>query len=651
MSQLNIDKQRELVNLFLNTPKKSLTLEMCEAAVEKDGAYIQFVPKRFLTKELCLKAVKSNPMAFLKLKKEYICKEVLKATYDSAQTDFITFDLGKRILSKISRIKELELSDLLDDEVVKSAVLYHPEHLRQAGFKKYLDNREIIESALKKDGSFLRYIPEEAQTKEHILNAIDGGLDIKNFYVTKRFMDDEIADALIVKASTNFIKLPQEKRTYERCLLAAKNGLRAKYIPSEYFDEEMAKAYIEGHGVLNRVPKNLITKELILKSSEVSASSLINFDSDLIDEELAYELMKKGVLFNYPCIRKNQSQRIVDLALTDIGNIAYVKPEFLTDEIVDRAIEANYLLANKIPQEFLTEERVCKLIDKGLDLGSTCVRENQTEKVIDKLIKKGGLTMPQFFDHHLAMVNQSFLTQDFFKKIIKRNPKLFKFIPNAYLNEELCYLAACEGECALDVSLVSYQSQRIVDKCFENKEWRSLRHVREEFRTEAIVKQAIEWDMSNILQLLDPKMQEQYLYECVCSGEVPMNYKYSEIISPRIAEKAMGINRESFKFFREKVKTEEVCKKAYEYRKDFVFYIPERFTTTEMWLEGVKYKGGMNASDIYLIPPKHYTEELMVEIVKKDYTLLEWVSEEFLTPELLSTLYQIDARILKYFNI
>ena len=294
MSQLNIDKQRELVNLFLNTPKKSLTLEMCEAALEKDGAYIQLVPKRFLTKELCLKAVKSNPMAFLKLKKEYICKEVLKATYDSAQTDFITFDLGKRILSKISRIKELELSDLLDDEVVKSAVLYHPEHLRQAGFKKYLDNREIIESALKKDGSFLRYIPEEAQTKEHILNAIDGGLDIKNFYVTKRFMDDEIADALIVKASTNFIKLPQEKRTYERCLLAAKNGLRAKYIPSEYFDEEMAKAYIEGHGVLNRVPKNLITKELILKSSEVSASSLINFDSDLIDEELAYELMKKG---------------------------------------------------------------------------------------------------------------------------------------------------------------------------------------------------------------------------------------------------------------------------------------------------------------------------------------------------------------------
>lgn len=656
MNPLNIEKKEELVRLFEATPTRNQTLEMCEAAVEHNGLNIKRVSKRLMSKELCVKAIQNDTDAFFELSKDYICKETLVEVYKSAKKFKRNSQFNYEIEKKINRMKGIELSMFLDTDLAKAMVLFAGRLIEKSELRPFRYDLEILVLALETYGDGIKYIPTEVQTKEHVLKAIQGGVRLE--YISHDFLeDDEILDALVMKSKQYFAQLPKDKKTYHRCLLAVKHGLELKYIPDEHRTQEVAHAAVEfDSGSLDDIPTKFITKELMLKAVEDSTLGFLFLKPHVMDEELAYELLQKGVPFRYTCIRENQSQRIVDFALQqNIGNVSYVRTEFLTDEIVDKILEEDAELISGISQEFINEERVYLSVCKGVGLDNKAVKNNQSQRIIDELLKRNYFKevdgRPRLAIGRIELVNEEFKTKEFFMEVLKTNPDALSVVPSKFIDEELCYIVACAGASVHNQHLLKFQSQRIVDALWECNKYRPLNFVKDEFKTDDVIKKSIESDAENILYVPEDKMKEEYVYLYVSKGGMLYNKKLTEFQSKRVVEKAFKLKKDNFAYFKDELKTKEMSEEAFNYSKSLISYIPEAFATAEMWIETIREKSYLEKSFVASIPKKFCTDEVLIEVIKRDWRLLEVISKEFLTLELQMVAFEIEPSSLVYFDI
>ena len=656
MNPLNIEKKEELVRLFEATPTRNQTLEMCEAAVEHNGLNIKRVSKRLMSKELCVKAIQNDTDAFFELSKDYICKETLVEVYKSAKKFKKGYHYNYEIEKKINRMKGIELSMFLVEDLAKAMVLFAGRLIEKSELRPFRYDLEILVLALETYGDGIKYIPTEVQTKEHVLKAIQGGVRLE--YISHVFLeDDEILDALVMKDKQYFSQLPEDKKTYHRCLLAVKHGLELKDIPKEHYTQEVAHAAVEFHsGNLGNIPTEFVTKELMLKAAEDSTLGFLFLKPHVMDEEFAYELLQKGIPFRYACIRENQSQRMVDFALQqNIGNILNVRAEFLTDKIVDEILEEDAELIRGIPQEFVNEERVYSAVCKGVGLDNKVVKNNQSQRIIDELLKRNYFEevkgRPRLAIQRIELVDEEFKTKEFFKEVLKTNSDALSIVPSEFIDEELCYIVACAGASVYNQHLLKFQSQRIVDALWESSEYRPLRFVKDEFKTDDVIKKSIESDTENILYVPEDKMKEEYVYLYVSKGGMLYNHKLAKFQSKRIVEKAFELRKENFAYFKDEFKTKEMSEEAFNYDKGLVRYIPEAFATTEMWIDAIRERKYLHKTFIASIPKKFCTDEVFIEIIKCDWRLLEDIPKEFLTLELQMVAFEIEPRSLVYFDI
>lgn len=660
MNQINIEKQEELVNAFMITETRNQTLEMCEAALGRNGLFIENVSKRLLSKELCVKAIRQNPEAFLLLSKEYICKETLIAVYEEAKAKKkVTF--AYEIEKKINRMRGISLEGFLDIDLAKAMVSLTPYYLNERMFYRFRDKVEVIELALEKDGDKLSFIPQNEVTKEHVIKAIKGEVSFEK--IPSDFLeDDDILDAMSAKGARYLKKLPNEKKTYQRCLLGVKEDFPIKDVPAEHHTQEMAIAFVtEGKGDLRDVPDKLINKELILKGAEVCSAQFMFFDSPLIDEELAFQLTQKGVSISYNCIRRNQSQRIVDAALSEsIGAIQYADPCFLTDEIVDEAIKKCGRLIKHIPKEFVNEERaylaVCN--DAGfLDV----IQEYQSQRIIDELLRQKYFYSRKraSFEVNLRLelidkVKEEFKTKDFYRELAKLEPRILNYMPEKMIDEELCYIAACAGGDLSLRGMMTHQSQRIVDTVFKTARNVNLYFVNDEFKTDDIIKKGLKKNCDNIKYVPHSKLSEELAYHFVCEGGMLHQFpNIGDYQSERVVKKALDMNPYNMPEIKPEFLTKELVEDAFNRKIGVILDAPKEFVTEEMWItyiqkedERLLEKIGMGA-----ISEKMLTKEVISTIVERDWKLVGCIPNEFLTIEKKMIAFEMDQKTLTFFDI
>lgn len=647
------EELKAIIEAFETTPTKNQTLEMCEAAVEHDGLNIKKVSKRLLSKELCVKAVNSNPNAFFLLGREFVCKDTLMALYKNIERCERTYGILYEIDKKINRFKGMSLADMLDEELAKVMISVDGRTIQRWDFSCFRDNLDVVEAGLESWGDIIKFIPEEKVTKEHVLKAIKGRIEFGNIPV-KFLENDDVLDTLVATNKDYFRYIPQEKLTYERSVLAVKAGVSIKRIPKECLTQELSHLAVEADSwSVEYIPLEFLTRELILEAAEKSRYAPLYVDVKAGNEELAYELVLKGVSLEAPCICEYQSQRIVDVAVANnVFDIRYAKEEFIDDEMVDKVILKNPKLIDQIPLSFINQERVETAVKGGVSLENKVVRSNQTQKIIDLLLENDYFKDDSEIEEKLKLVDEQLKTKEFFRKFVVKFPRAINLVPVEMLDEEICYIAACAGASLFYSPLQDFQSQRIVDASWDNGGIPLLKYVKDEFKTDEIIEKAIEYEIDNFYRIPEEKMKEEFLYKFVCKNGRLLG-AHMDKQTKRIAEKAFEMNKDNFEYIRKDLKTKEMCDEALEHDKTLVFYVPEDFATEEMWIEGIR-KVAQYRIDFILqkgIPQKFCTNKVFIEIIKRGYYFLGAIPKEYLTLELQMAAFEIDEKSLVYFDM
>lgn len=649
MNQLTLEKKEELLKLFYSVPTRQQTLEMCEVAVEKNGMNLQHVSKRLLSPELCVKAIQNNLEAFFLIGKEQMTSEVLAACFDKAREVKSESRIIREIKIKFNRFRGLEFNSLINKDVAKSMVRFKGDFIEYIP-KPLRSDMDILMIATKTHGRAISIIPQEEQTRDLVLNAIEGNVSIKR--VNPALLDDEIIDLLVKRNSDNFKRLAPEQITYERCLMAVRAGLEIYDIPQKYYSQEIFDSLIELNGsYLSRVPSKYLTKEMILTATKTSVFGFSGLKTDLIDEEFAYQLVNLKVPLCYDCINRCQSQRIVEVAIKNsISDISEAKLEFLGKDVLVESLKHSAYALNYFPKELINEEFCYLAVCQGLDLENHIVVENQSTRIIDKLIEKKffELKPSEYFkrDKKIALVKKEFLTKDFFKKVLKMNKYALEAAPEDVLDEELCYLAVCQGYSLKESFMKNYQSQRIVNKVFEMGD-KSLKNVKAEFMTKELIEEAVKALEENIKYIPEQLLTEELCYLYVSSGHSLITRDLRDYQSQRVADKAFENNTNEITFICDEFKTKEMSLKAFEADCSLVAEIPEQFTTAEMWLEAIKeYDYLFNYAPEKLLT----SSNLCLELVKYDWRMIIRIPSKYHTPEIAMVAYEQNETAVRYIS-
>ena len=660
MNQLVVKQKEELVELFYNVPTRQQTLEMCEAAIEVNGDAIQYVSKRLMSEELCIKAINNKPQSFFLLGKEQMSSHLLYALFKCLNEKSEKKELGQSKWSflndlrvKFNRLKGIELKDLINKEVALemvafdgNATLYLPSELKE--------DVDVITVAVKGNKGAIAYIPKESQTKEMILNAVEGGVEIR--YMNEALLDDELVDEMIKKNGLYFASLPAEKQTYERCLVAVKTGLMGMQIPKELYSQELFDTLIEARpNDIKDVPEEFVHRQMLLDAADNSAIlvKFATFDEAMMDEELAHELAGKGVSLEPTWMQKFQTKEMVEVAVEkNAYEIRYVRPRFMTKELMCKTVMKNSHNLYYIPKMYIDEELCYLAVLNGETLANEIVVEHQSERIINALIErdyfKSGAYGMNRRHQEISLVKKELQTRAFFKKILVSNPYALEGAIEEVIDEELCYLAVCNGAGLDHEFMKKHQSQRIVDKAFELG-FKCLEYVREEFMTTDIISQAMDYSGLAIDSIPRTKLTEELCYLHVSKGHRLSELIPKELQSKRIAEKAFENHKMSYPYIADEYKTEEMSREAFKYDCSLVTDIPEKFQTKEMWIKALNETNTVQYLLNY-IPEKFCTDEVLAVPVERQWRNIFTIPEAYRTPSLWMVAYEQDAEAERYFD-
>ena len=394
MSKFSVEERERLVELCRRTPKRSQTLEMCEAAVETHGTAIRAVPKRLMSKDLCLKAIANNPGAFLELTGDYVCKETLIATYKSAKNVNKPVEFSDYVERKIRLMKKINLEMLMDEEVAKAMVSFYGGLIERKELTVFKDNLEIVDLALDTYGNAIQYIPFKFQTREHILKAIKNKADAKYihnwFLKNSKFVDEEFLYKVVCEGED----------VLERHLIKH----QSQRIVDELWKREDCDKY------LKHIKREFMTDLVIAKSLETDIENIHHIPDTRLNEECVYLYVSLGGGIGNRKVNKIQSKRIVEKAFqNDKDQFAFFKDEFKTKEMSEEAFKSNKLLLPFIPEEMQTKEMWLDAI--------------KTTSDADK--------------YFMEAITEEFCTEEFLIEAIKRDWELLKKAPKSCLTVEL----------------------------------------------------------------------------------------------------------------------------------------------------------------------------------------------------------------------
>ena len=288
-------------------PQKFRTEKVCMAAIEKNGILLHAVPEYLRTKELCEVAVLSDFRALddvpHELKTLELCRKALEKTGDLRPLYHIPHrEIHEHVLETYcdGYVKTREFIDCMNP-------LYMTPRLAERVFLKepelfvllpeHCKDRELCETAIRHDGSYLRSIPEAMKTRELCMKAIQrSSYAIR--YIPDEMKTPELYLQLVNENPRNLNGIPFKERTPQMCRIAFDNTYGKNKtdfsVLSSLTDSAMVLQTIREQNDPKRIaflmdilPERLITAEIALEAVRKNGDVLHRVPQGAITPQVA----------------------------------------------------------------------------------------------------------------------------------------------------------------------------------------------------------------------------------------------------------------------------------------------------------------------------------------------------------------------------
>ena len=229
-----------------------------------------------------------------------------------------------------------------------------------------------------------------------------------------------------------------------------------KIATKEFTDKEFLIEILRKNGyLLEKVPKNMIGKEVALETVKFYTPSIKYVPKDLIDKKIAIEVAKNSRYF-----MKFLPQEVIDkdVALAALRQYNFSLTE-IPEEIIDKeiallAVQQNGYSLGRVPKEIIDKDIIIEAIKNAADAIKYAPKE-----LIDKEVALAATQKVRVLA--LPYIPKELIDKEMALKIVQSSGSNIRYIPKKLIDKEVA-LTAIEHEVLLPV--MKYIPREIIDK-------------------------------------------------------------------------------------------------------------------------------------------------------------------------------------------
>ena len=471
----------------------------------------------------------------------------------------------------------------------------------------------------------------------------------------------------ILATPSNFGRYKKDLQTPEICGLAVSlRGANIKHVKEEFLTQELADiamsldaealltvmntTFLTKENLLNAmridgkfieaVPSHRLEKEVVLAAVQSSDDALRLLDkrgsSFTKDLDVITEAVKlKGTYLNMVKRSEQTEEMVYNAVVHGKACLGYVASEFKTDNIIYFAVKENGLNIQYVPKKQMSDELSLMAV-RGTGEALEYIDSPSDEMCLEAVKNKGSM---------LEKIPDYRKTYEMCLEAVKNDGSALKYVPHKFLTEELC--------------LIAFNSSGSKYSIY-------LRNVPQELRTDAVVEAALKHNGANIEYVSNPK--PEWLMMAVEENGYVLKYIQDKMKTNELCKRAVENRADAIKYVPEVMKTKEICdiSMAHGYM-SVVKHIPEAFIskdlalkvaesycfedlpvgvmTEEVALKAVSY----DSAHIRYIPADLQTEDVCLIAIQQDVNNLQYIKNQ--TFELCMKAYEINPSAERYFNL
>lgn len=445
----------------------------------------------------------------------------------------------------------------------------------------------MIDTAIENScGEAIRFVPEEARTRELCLRAMEQALNSPD-------RDRKLTGKILKAIPDANVKVEAAEMVWQS------NINRYKKIYNQIFDAEKKGELYPG-----------LDKQQMDDIGFISTYPL----SFIPEERYTQLLCDMAILGNGDNIRSApenlRDDEIITSSLCKYGEaLQYLPDEKKTFENCLAAASGDHYALHFVPEKFLTKD-LCRIV---VQTGAKMYEAFETSDSIAILEK---IPYPDIVTDGIALL-EPHLNTDKLLKVIEENTACLKYIPN------------------------SYKTQNFYNQAVNLNGW-ALEYVPEQMKTKEMCLAAKDAfpdlgyaHLGIVSHVPYPDVALEFLKDA--KGNIDVHEVFNairkDILNNETVETAISLDPNCFKYVPDELKTEDICKQAIKELAAWgeVFdHIPGKVMTDEI------YKFSVDTFEVALswIPEEKRTYEMCKSAVTRDCDLLQFVPEQMKTHEI-----------------
>ncbi len=340
------------------------TEKMCREAVLSNVKALQFIPTEQHTSELYRQALEANALSLLYFKPELLthemCERALEITPDIKILRCIPYaDLHEKALDRCEGYMQAKyFLESMNPEYMTTklaGMIFTKEPELFYNIPERFKDRELCETAVRYDGSYLRMVPEALKTPELCRVAIRRS-PYAIQYLPDKMKTPEFYRELVRQNPRNLYGIPKNDRTYELCKIAFDNTYGR-----DKSDYSVAGALVEASMTLQMI-------------REQDNPRMIGFLMDVmcrkaISEEVALEAVRKNGKVLHCVPQESITPQVAETAVENHPQaIQWVPREMRTADMCLRAECTDPSLKIYVPEHIAKEDNVYSFRAEADDL-------------------------------------------------------------------------------------------------------------------------------------------------------------------------------------------------------------------------------------------------------------------------------------------
>ena len=367
---------------------------------------------------------------------------------------------------------------------------------------------EMCEEAIQKDGRNIQYVAKRFLTPELCVKAVEQ--NIHAFFDIK-------GECLSFEAVIMFFKkLRLENERYTSFFLKKfmrRLKLLKKFKLNDYINKDRAIEMAKAHGV-----SILVLPTVYADDKDVIVASLDTYGRAI---ERIHE--------------SEQTKEMILKAIKGNAHPRFVSDYFMEDdEIIDAIIPKAPYKFSHAPKEKRTYERCLLAVQHGLEFKAVPI-EYYSQEIFDGLVTNKRV--------ELGRVPEEFLTKGLIKKAIMSgytHDELMTLLPGE-TDEELAYLAVCQGHSLGLGFIYEHQSERIIKKAVEYSS-SDAEYIKPELLTKELVECLVRQNPETIRFFSKELLSEELLFSLLQNDWRCIEYIPKDYLTPNIAMTALELN-------------------------------------------------------------------------------------------------------------